>query len=135
VTGVTSGTVRVTLPFANPSAAVAEGRLDTLEVKSAGITARATAPVVARLHDRMVEFTTVQLEGNGVTASASGRVGLDAAAPIDAHVVFDADLTRTPHPADLTVAGGAHGDVTVSGTRERPRAFGAVTLSGVTAQR
>jgi hypothetical protein len=60
---------------------------------------------VASLRNRILEFTTVQVEGNGVTASASGRVGLDATAPIDAHLVFDADLARTPHPADLTVTG------------------------------
>ena len=134
-TGVTSGTVSVTMPMANPAAAVAEARLDTLEVTSGGITARATAPVVASLRNRVVEFTTVNLEGNGVRASASGRIGLDASAPIDAHVVFDADLARTPHPADLTVTGAAHGDVTLSGTRTRPRAFGDVALSGVTVRR
>ena len=33
------------------------------------------------------------------------------------------------------MTGAAHGDVTLNGTRERPRAFGAVTLSGITAQR
>jgi outer membrane protein assembly factor BamA len=114
---------------------VANARLDTLELVTAGITARATQPVVASLRNRILEFTTVQVEGNGVTASASGRIGLDAAAPVDAHVVFDADLARTPHPADLTVTGAAHGDITVNGTRERPRAFGAVALSGITAQR
>ncbi len=135
MTGVTSGTANVTLPLSNPKAAVADARLDTLELVTSGITARATQPVVASLRNRILEFTTVQVEGNGVTASASGRVGLDAAAPIDAHFVFDADLARTPHPADLTVTGAAHGDVTVNGTRERPRAFGEVALSGITAQR
>jgi outer membrane protein assembly factor BamA/autotransporter translocation and assembly factor TamB len=135
MTGVTSGTANVTVPLSNPKAAVADARLDTLELVTAGITARATQPVVASLRNRILEFTTVQVEGNGVTASASGRIGLDAAAPIDAHFVFDADLARTPHPADLTVTGAAHGDVTVNGTRERPRAFGEVALSGITAQR
>ncbi|HKC82980.1 MAG TPA: hypothetical protein VKD46_03170, partial [bacterium] len=135
MTGVTSGTANVTLPLSNPKAAVADARLDTLELVTSGITARATQPVVASLRNRILEFTTVQVEGNGVTASASGRLGLDAAAPIDAHFVFDADLARTPHPADLTVTGAAHGDVTVNGTRERPRAFGEVALSGITAQR
>ncbi len=135
MTGVTSGTANVTVPLSNPRAAVADARLDTLELVTAGITARATQPVVASLRNRILEFTTVQVEGNGVTASASGRIGLDAAAPIDAHLVFDADLARTPHPADLTVTGAAHGDVTVNGTRERPRAFGEVALSGITAQR
>ena len=91
--------------------------------------------MVASLRNRILEFTTVQVEGNGVTASASGRVGLDASAPIDARVVFDADLAQTPHPADLTVTGAAHGDITLNGTRERPRAFGEVALSGITAQR
>ena len=135
MTGVTSGTANVTVPLSNPRAAVADARLDTLELVTAGITARATQPVVASLRNRILEFTTVQVEGNGVTASASGRIGLDAAAPIDAHFVFDADLARTPHPADLVVTGAAHGDVTVNGTRERPRAFGEVALSGITAQR
>jgi outer membrane protein assembly factor BamA/autotransporter translocation and assembly factor TamB len=135
MTGVTSGTANVTVPLSNPRAAVADARLDTLELVTAGITARATQPVVASLRNRILEFTTVQVEGNGVTASASGRIGLDAAAPIDAHVVFDADLARTPHPADLAVTGAAHGDITVNGTRERPRAFGEVALSGISAQR
>jgi outer membrane protein assembly factor BamA/autotransporter translocation and assembly factor TamB len=135
MTGVASGTANVTVPLANPKAAVADARLDTLELVTAGITARATQPVVASLRNRILEFTTVQVEGNGVTASASGRIGLDATAPIDAHLVFDADLARTPHPADLTVTGTAHGDITLNGTRERPRAFGEVALSGVTAQR
>jgi outer membrane protein insertion porin family len=135
VSGVTSGTVSLTVPLANPRAAVADARLDSLELVTGGITARATQPVVARLRNRILEFTTVQLEGNGVTASASGRVGLDPTAPIEARLVFDADLARTPHPADLTVTGAAHGDVTVSGTRARPRAFGAVDLSGITVQR
>jgi outer membrane protein assembly factor BamA/autotransporter translocation and assembly factor TamB len=135
MTGVASGTANVTVPLANPKAAVADARLDTLELVTAGITARATQPVVASLRNRILEFTTVQVEGNGVTASASGRIGLDAAAPIEAHVVFDADLARTPHPADLTVTGAARGDITLSGTRERPRAFGEVALSGITAQR
>jgi outer membrane protein assembly factor BamA len=114
---------------------VAQARLDALEVTSAGITARATQPVVAGLHDRTVEFTTVELEGNGVKAAASGRIGLDATAPIDAHVTFDADLARAVHRPDLTVTGAAHGDVTLTGTRVRPRAFGDVALSAVTVQR
>jgi len=135
MTGVASGTANVTVPLSNPQAAVADARLDTLELVTAGITARATQPVVASLRNRVLEFTTVQVEGNGVTASASGRVGLDASAPIEGHVVFDADLARTPHPADLTVTGTAHGDVTLSGTREHPRAFGEVGLAGITAQR
>ena len=135
VTGVTSGTVNVTVPLGSPKAAVADARLDTLELVTAGLTARATQPVVASLRDRILDFTSVQVEGNGVTASASGRVGLDATAAIDAHLVFDADLARTPHPADLTLTGTAHGDVTLNGTRERPRAFGEVTLSGIRAQR
>jgi outer membrane protein assembly factor BamA/autotransporter translocation and assembly factor TamB len=135
LTGVASGTVDVSFPVANPAAMIADAHLDTLELASGGITARATQPVVARLRDRVLEFTTVQLEGNGVTASASGRVGLDAAAPIAAHVVFDADVARAPHPEDITVTGAVHGDVTVDGTRERPRAEGAVTLAGISAQR
>jgi outer membrane protein assembly factor BamA/autotransporter translocation and assembly factor TamB len=135
MTGVASGTANVTVPLSDPKAAVADARLDTLELVTAGITARATQPVVASLRNRILEFTTVQVEGNGVTASASGRMGLDANAPIDAHVVFDADLARTPHPPDVTVTGTAHGDITLSGTRQRPRAFGEVALSGVTAQR
>ena len=135
VTGVTSGTANVTVPLSNPQAAVADLRLDTLELATAGLTARAAQPVVASLRNRVLEFTTVQVEGNGVTAAASGRLGLDATAPIEGHVVFDADLSRTPHPADLTVTGTAHGDITLSGTRVRPRAFGEVALSGITAQR
>ncbi|PYQ49868.1 MAG: hypothetical protein DMF78_17180, partial [Acidobacteria bacterium] len=135
VSGTTSGTVTVTVPLANPSAAVAQARLDTLEVTSGGIAARATQPVVASLRNRTVEFTTVELEGNGVKAAASGRIGLDARAPIDAHVTFDADLARAVHRPDLTVTGTAHGDVTLSGTREKPRAVGDVALSGVNVQR
>src|SRR5206468_10275154 len=74
VTGLASGTVNVTVPVANPAAAVADARLDTLDVTTGGITAHATQPVVASLRNRVVEFTTIQLQGNGVTASASGRV-------------------------------------------------------------
>jgi outer membrane protein assembly factor BamA/autotransporter translocation and assembly factor TamB len=135
VTGVASGTVNVAVPLANPAAAVADARLDTVDLASGGITAHATQPVVASLRNGIVEFTTIQLAGNGVTASASGRVGLAATAPVDAHVVFDADVAQAPHPADLTLTGAVHGDVTVNGTRERPRAVGAVTLAGITAQR
>ena len=59
VTGVTSGTIDITMPLADPKAAVAEARLDTLELATAGITARSTragggqpAQPDPRVHDR-----------------------------------------------------------------------------------
>ncbi len=134
-TGVTSGRIDLTVPLADPRAAVVDARLDTLDLATGQVSVRASKPVVAHLANRTLELTTVQVEGNGVTASVSGRVGLDATAPIDAHVVFDADLARTPHAADLSLTGKAHGDVTLTGTRERPRASGEVALSGINAQR
>ncbi|HUG55033.1 MAG TPA: translocation/assembly module TamB domain-containing protein [Vicinamibacteria bacterium] len=135
VTGITSGTITLDAPLANPGAATAEARLDTLELATGGLTARATSPVVARLRDRILEFTDIQVESSGVTAMASGRIGLDADAPIEARLLFDADLSRVPQRADLSASGTAHGDIVVSGTRSRPRAFGAVALTGVTVQR
>ena len=136
MTGVASGTANVTVPLSDPKAAVADARLDTLELVTAGITARATQPVVASLRNRILEFTTVQVEGNGVTASASGRVGLDAER---AHRRARR-LRRRPRP-DPASAPTSPSPVArtatspLNGTRERPRAFGEVALSGITAQR
>src|SRR5262249_11759097 len=59
VTGSTSGRIDVTVPLANPRAAVVDAQLDRLDLATSQVTVHATQPVVAHLRDRVLEFTTV----------------------------------------------------------------------------
>ncbi len=134
VTGQTSGTVVVTVPLPDPRAAVAVAHLDTLDLASGPLSARATAPLIATVDERVLDVQQLRAEGNGVSAAVSGRFGLQATAPIEARVQFAVDLTKVPHAQDLVVTGKAAGDVTLTGTRERPRGFGGVLLTGIAIQ-
>ena len=135
LTGNASGTVDVTMPLASPQQSVVQARLEGVEVRSGTLTARAVRPFTITSRDRTVEVQDVQLEAPGVTFQGSGRVGLDAKAPVSLKGTIDADLARLSLPPDWTATGRVRGDVTVSGSLDRPRGEGAVTLSGVTLQR
>ena len=133
--GTASGTVDVTMPLASPRLAVVQAHLESVEVRSGTLTARAVRPFTITSRDRGVEVQDVQLEAPGVSFQGSGRVGFDAKAPVSLKGTIDADLTKLSLPPGWTATGRVHGGITVSGSLDRPRGDGAVTLSGVTVQR
>ena len=51
--------------------------------------------------------------------------------PVEGRVRFDLDLARVPTREGWTVAGRAAGDVELTGTRMRPRAYGTVQVTNV----
>jgi outer membrane protein assembly factor BamA/autotransporter translocation and assembly factor TamB len=133
--GIASGTVNVTMPLASPRQAVVQARLEGVEVRSGTMTVRAARPFTITSRDRGVEVQDLQLEAPGVSFQGSGRVGLEPKAPVSLKGTIDADLTKLSLPPGWTATGRVRGDVTVSGSLDRPRGEGAVTLSGVTVQR
>ena len=132
ITGTTSGAVDLTLPFARPESLLVRARLDTLEIKRGTLDARAVHPFSATFLDRRLAVEGLELAGNGVTLAADASFGLDASAPVEGRVRFDIDLTRVPTREGWTVAGRAAGDVELTGTRVRPRAYGMVQVKDVT---
>ena len=133
--GRASGTVEVTMPLASPRAAVVQARLEGVDLRSGTFTARAVRPFTITSRDRTVEVQDLQLEAPGIAFQGSGRVGLDPQAPVSLKGTIDADLTQLSLPPGWTATGRVRGDVTVTGSLDRPRGEGAVTLSGVTLQR
>ncbi|HMC07869.1 MAG TPA: translocation/assembly module TamB domain-containing protein, partial [Actinomycetota bacterium] len=133
--GIASGTVDVTMPLARPRQAVVQARLEGVEVRSGTLTAHAVRPFTITSRDRGVEVQDLQLEAPGVSFQGSGRVGREPKAPVSLKGMIDADLTKLSLPPGWTATGRVRGDITVSGSLDRPRGEGAVTLSGVTVQR
>jgi outer membrane protein assembly factor BamA/autotransporter translocation and assembly factor TamB len=133
--GRASGTVDVTMPLASPRAAVVQARLEGVELRSGTLTARAARPFSITSRNRTVEVQDLQLEAPGIAFQGSGRVGLDPKAPVSLKGTIDADLAQLSLPPGWTATGRVRGDVTVSGSQDRPRGEGAFTLSGVTLQR
>jgi translocation and assembly module TamA len=133
--GRASGTVNITMPLASPRQAVVQARLEGIEVTSGTLTARAARPFTITSRDRAVEVQDLQLEAPGISFTGGGRVGLDPSAPVSLKGTIDADLTRLSLPPDWKATGRVRGDVTVTGTLDRPRGEGAVNLTGVTLQR
>ena len=133
--GVASGTVDVTLPLASPRQAVVQARLEGVEARSGTLSARTLRPFTITSRDRNVEVQDLQLEAPGVSFQGSGRVGLDPKSPVSLKGTIDADLAKISLPPGWTATGRVRGDVTVTGSLDRPLGEGAVTLSGVTLQR
>ena len=131
VTGTTSGTVELTLPFARPESAFVQGTFDSLDITRGQLVARALHPFSATFQDRRLTVEGLELEGNGVTLAADASFGLDPTAPVEGRVRFDLDLTRVPTREGYTLAGRASGDVELTGTRMQPRAYGTVQVKDV----
>jgi len=131
ITGTTSGTVELTLPFGRGESPVVQARLETLEITRGQLVAHATHPFSATFQARRLAVEGLELEGNGVTLAADASFGLDPTAPVEGMVRFDLDLARVPTREGWTLAGRAKGDVELTGTRVRPRAYGTVEVTSV----
>ena len=131
VTGTTSGTIDIALPFAKPESAFVQARLETLDITRGQLVARALHPFSATFQDRRLAVEGLELEGNGVTLAADASFGLDPTAPVEGRVRFDLDLARVPAREGWTIAGRAAGDVELTGTRMQPRAYGTVQVKDV----
>jgi autotransporter translocation and assembly factor TamB len=133
--GRATGTVQVTMPLASPRSAVVQARLEGVEITSGTLTARAVRPFTITSRDRTVDVQDLELQAPGITFQGSGRVGLDRQAPVSLQGRIDADLAQLALPPGWTATGRVTGDVRVTGSLDRPRGEGAVTLAGVTLQR
>jgi outer membrane protein assembly factor BamA/autotransporter translocation and assembly factor TamB len=131
ITGATSGTVDLTMPFADPDALVVQARLHALDVTRGRLAARAVRPFSATYRGRRLSLAGLEMAGEGVTLAGDASFGLDPAAPVEGMVRFDLDLSRLPTREGWSVTGRAEGDVELTGTRVRPRAYGTVLVSGV----
>lgn len=129
--GEATGTVDVSLPFANPAAATVVARLDSAEVQTPRLEARITQPFLARLQGRRFSVEGLSAEGEGFAVQLTASAGLDPDAPIDGRARFDLDLARLPARAGWVLTGRAAGDVALSGSRRRPRAHGGVDVADV----
>jgi outer membrane protein assembly factor BamA/autotransporter translocation and assembly factor TamB len=69
-----------------------------------------------------------------VGEAQAARLGLRPGEGAQVKVRFDMDLAQLPQPVGWTLGGRATGDVDFQGTWDRPRAFGAVNLTGATVQ-
>jgi outer membrane protein assembly factor BamA/autotransporter translocation and assembly factor TamB len=131
ITGTTSGTVELSLPFANPNAVLVHARLDTLDIVRGRLAARAVRPFAAIYQGRRLSLEGLEMAGDGVSLSGDASLGLDPTAPVEGMIRFDLDLSRLPTREGVSVAGRAAGDVELTGTRVRPRAYGTVNVTGV----
>jgi len=117
---------------------------------------RPNQPAVLSVKDGRVELAGdsaiaqgLRLELAGGTVDVSGRLplavllgpqarerlGIDAAAPMDVKAAVDLDLASLPPRPGLELSGRVKGDVTITGTLDRPRTGGVVTVQGVTVKR
>jgi translocation and assembly module TamA len=135
LTGAVSGAVEVALEWSRPQAAVIQARVERLEAQSGQTWARARAPFTLTARGRDVTVEGLDLEGPGLAFQGSGRLGLDAQAPLDLTGHLELDLAQVPSPAGWRLAGRVRGDVQVGGTPSAPRATGLVTLAAVEFQR
>jgi outer membrane protein assembly complex protein YaeT len=135
LSGQATGTANVVLPFANPSAAEVRARLDAVELASGEWTIRTLQPFTLSSLRRRVDLEGLHLEGPGTSFTGSASVGLDPGSPLSARGTLALDLSKLPVPAGWQMTGRVAGDVTLSGTRTRPRAAGLLTITESRIQR
>jgi outer membrane protein insertion porin family len=135
LSGHATGTADVVVPFANPSAAEVRARVDSADLASGQWTIRTLRPFTLTSQRRHVELEGLQLEGPGVSFTGSASAGLDPNAPLSARGTLSLDLAKVPAPEGWQMSGQVAGDVTLSGTRTRPRAAGLLTITDSRIQR
>jgi outer membrane protein assembly factor BamA/autotransporter translocation and assembly factor TamB len=131
LSGHVTGQIDLQVPLEHVDRATAMARIESLATESGRMSATSRGPFSLELRERRVAVRGLSLDGPGVALEAEGTVGLDAATPLDLEARVDADLTRLPFPEGWTATGAARADVSLSGTRTRPQARGAVDLTGV----
>ncbi|HVR69263.1 MAG TPA: translocation/assembly module TamB domain-containing protein, partial [Vicinamibacteria bacterium] len=130
--GTLTGSATFDVPLADPGAASAEGRIETLEMESGALTAHTVAPFTAGFAEGRVTVGGLHLRGTGLSAQVSGSAGAAPGAPLALRATVEADLGALPvTPRDWTLGGTARAEVTVDGTRAAPRAHGFLSLEDV----
>ncbi|HZJ69553.1 MAG TPA: hypothetical protein VFF36_01360, partial [Planctomycetota bacterium] len=71
----------------------------------------------------------LRVQSPGMDFSAEGNLSLAPEGALDLHLKGLVDLARVPAPEGWTLQGEANGDVRLTGTRARPRAFGTLAVS------
>jgi len=135
LSGAITGTVDVALEWSRPQAALIHARVERLEAQSGQTWARARAPFMLTARGRDVTVEGLDVEGPGLAFQGSGRLGLEANAPLDLTGHLELDLAQVASPEGWRLAGRIQGDVHLGGTPSAPRATGLVTLRGVEFQR
>lgn len=133
--GEATGRLRVQGRWNALAAARVEGRMESLHVVTDTLDVRTRQPFDVSGRNRVFTVRGLDLEGQGLSLTASGTLGFAPGAPLDLQGQATVDLTRVPAPPGWTLTGTAHADLALAGTFDDPRARGTVRLSGVTAAR
>ena len=131
LSGHVTGQIDLQVPLGQVDRATATAHIESLAAESGRMAVTSRRPFSLELRERRVAVRDLSLDGPGVALEAAGTLGLDAVTPLDLEARVDADLARVPVPEGWTATGTARADVSLSGTRTRPQARGAVDLTGV----
>lgn len=126
--GVVAGRVAFELPIARPEDATAHAEVERLRVARGALSATTVGGAVLTWRRRTVGVERLALEGDGFHASAGGTVDLSGAGRTALDVTADVELDRVPAPAGWLAAGRAAAALRLTGSAERPRVDGVVTL-------
>jgi outer membrane protein assembly complex protein YaeT len=131
LTGRVRGDVELRAPLRRPEAGVAVARIDALEAASGAWRAESRRPFSLELREGALHVRDLELAGPGTTLTAEGSLGTGAAGALQMTVRADVDLARLGAPDGWTLAGAAHAEVAVTGSRRRPLAHGGMDLASV----
>ncbi len=124
--GTVSAGADVALQWRAPERATLTAQVASAEVVSGELAAAATRPFTVGWSDRRARVEGLEAEGEGVYVQVSGSAGLEPSDPIEGRLQIQGDLQQLRPPAPWSVAGTFSMDATLSGTRDAPRADGAI---------
>jgi outer membrane protein insertion porin family len=129
--GQISATLNLDVPLkALPTASV-EAVIESAEVTSGELSARTVKPFTVEGRSRRVIIQGFEAEGMGASLRASGSVGLDPGAAVEATAQLGADLAKLPVPQQWHLSGRAETEARLSGSAKQPRISGQTTLRDV----
>jgi outer membrane protein insertion porin family len=133
IEGHVTATVTHEVPLGRPKEAVVTVDVAALDVEHDGRTVR-TRPFALTLRDGQLTVHGLDVEGEGLHLTGSGKVGLDLKGPVEIDASLSADLATLPVPEGWRVAGTGRADVQVRGGRARPPHAGRVRGPNVVLQ-
>jgi translocation and assembly module TamA len=128
------------VPLEQPQEGTATLAVQSIEARRGPLQA-ASGPFGVSLAGGVVSIAGLTLEGSGASVTAAGRISLagppratTGAGLLDLRLGIQVDLGRVPAPEGTSLAGLVGSELAITGTTARPRAEGAVRLSGIVAE-
>jgi translocation and assembly module TamA len=134
VAGIVSASFAIHVPLDRPEQLAARGEARRLEIQTGKLALRAERPIRIDLERQALTLRDVDVRGSGLFLKASGHSGLAAGTPMDLRLSASADLAQLPLPGDVKSSGSAQLELSLAGTREKPRASGELRLTNVSVE-